>query len=155
MDSSGADNTHMTRTESSIAIEELNARLIETIGKVKDPKVKEILCELTKEVEQLEWDSSKKDGEIETPKEEIHNLKNRVSKNERYLSRESLIIMNPPITQQGNRKVDTLAFLLEEVLVRVVYKRAFDAKRRGRASKKQKIKKFILEYLYWYQNLIL
>ena len=64
----------------------------------------------------------KEDREIETPKDEIHNLKNRVSNNERYLRRESLIIMTPPITQQGNQTVDTLAFLLEEVLVSIAEK---------------------------------
>ena len=37
-------------------------------------------------------------------------------------------------------------------ILTVVYKRAFDA---DAAPKKQKIKKFILEYLYWYENLIL
>ena len=38
MASLGADNTHMTKIDSSIAIEELDKSLIEKIENVKDPK---------------------------------------------------------------------------------------------------------------------
>ena len=51
--------------------------LTEKIENVKDPKVKEILCQLT-EVKQIKLDSPKKEREIETLKDEVRDLKNRV-----------------------------------------------------------------------------
>ena len=79
----------MTRIESSIAIEELDENLIEKIENVKDPKVEEILCQLTEEVTQQKLDSSKKERETESLKDEIQDLENRILNNERYLSKES------------------------------------------------------------------
>ena len=119
MASSGADNTHMTEIESSIGIEELEESLIEEIENVTDPKVEEILCQVTEEVKQLKLDSSKKEREIETLKDEIHDLKNGVLSNERYLSKYSLILMNSPITQYGNQIAEILTFLREELLVNI------------------------------------
>ena len=109
----------MTGIESSIGIEEMQQSLIENIENVKDPKVKEILCQLTEEVKQLKPDSLKKEREIETLKDEIHDLKNRVLSNERYLSKDSLILMNSPITQHGNQTAEILIFLREELLVNI------------------------------------
>ena len=42
MVSSKADNTHMTGIESSIALEEMDDRLIEKIENINDPKVEEM-----------------------------------------------------------------------------------------------------------------
>ena len=71
----GSVNTHMTRMESSIAIEELDESFIENIEIVEDPKVEEPLCQLT-EVEQLKLDRSKEQREIETLKDEFRDLRN-------------------------------------------------------------------------------
>ena len=114
-----ADNTHMTEIGSSDAIEEQDESLIENIENVNDPKVVKILCQLIEEVKQLKLDNSKKEREIETLKDEIHGLKNKVLNNERYLSKDSLKITNPPITQHGNQTFEILTFLREQLLVTI------------------------------------
>ena len=103
MASSGAHNTHMTGIESSIAIEELDESLIESIENFNDPQVEELLCQLTKEVKSTKLDSSKKDKEIETPKDDLQDLNSNVMNDERYLSKDSLKSTNPPIKQHGKK----------------------------------------------------
>ena len=70
-------------------------------------------------MKQLKQDSSKKQREIETLKDEIHDLKNRDLNNERHLSKDSLIITTPPIIQQGNPAAGIPTFVREELLVSI------------------------------------
>ena len=117
--SSGADNNQMTGIESSIAIKELDESLTEKTENVNDPKIKAILCQLTDELKQLKLDSTKKEREAETLKDEIHFLRNRVLNNGRYLSTCSQIITKSPITQHRNQTAKILNFLQEELLVSI------------------------------------
>ena len=71
---------------------------------------------MSEEFNQLKLDSSKREREIETLKDEIHDLKIRVLNNGRYLSKDTLIITNPPITQHRNQTAEILIFLREELL---------------------------------------
>ena len=77
--------------------------LLQQIDQVDDPKLKIILQNLTKLLKE-------KDERIVTLENKVTDLEIRMSEQERYSSKDCLIVYNPPVTNEGNLWVEMAAF---------------------------------------------
>ena len=81
----------------------MTEELLQQIDQVNDPKPKSILQNLTKLLKEI-------DKRIVTLENKVTDLEIRMSEQERYSSKDCLIVYNPRVTNEGDLWVEMAAF---------------------------------------------